>query len=202
MATGHFKVYRRNANNLRLASLVAARTRCHAEKRSDERSAVAFGNSRWRYFRVGDDSADDLVSVPELYNAQKETGEPSTFFEWGEVMSTRTHGRPQRLIKAVSMCLGYLGFAGLLCWFGLANWEVAKLPRSADPSSGRVYPRGIHGISIYETRSEKRFYERLEFGSFAIFGASFMLMLIYRWRYGPEPNLHPPKDWKPPKPAS
>jgi hypothetical protein len=105
----------------------------------------------------------------------------------------------RRLVKAIGMCFGYLGFAGLLCWYGLANWEVSKLPRTAVPSSGRVYPRGIHGTLLYETRPEKRFYERVEFGSFALLGASLMLVLVYRWKYGPEPNLRPPKGWKPQK---
>lgn len=102
----------------------------------------------------------------------------------------------QRFIKLFGMSLGYLGFAGMLCLFGLSNHEVSTLPRTPEPTAGNVCPRDIHGIVIYETRSEKKLYEELEVGSFLIFGTSFLLWLFSRWKWGPEANPSPLADWK------
>jgi len=105
----------------------------------------------------------------------------------------------QRLVRTLGLCLAYVGFAGLMGLFALSNFEVSKLPRIADQSAGRVCPRGIHGIVVYETQHERRLYDLIELGSFAILGASLLLLLIYRWKYGPEPKSRPPASWKPPK---
>ena len=106
----------------------------------------------------------------------------------------------RKLVKLLGTCMAWVGFVGMLLSFGLSNHEVSTFPRTADPSIGRVCPRGIHGIVIYETLSEKVFYGRLEYGSFGIFGMSAMLALFYKWKWGPEPGIRPLKigtDWRP-----
>jgi hypothetical protein len=80
----------------------------------------------------------------------------------------------------------------MLWWFALSNQEVSTLPRTADPSAGRVCPRSIHGIEIYETPGEKNFYDLLETCSFVVFGMSAAVALLYRWKWGEEPRTGPP----------
>jgi hypothetical protein len=106
----------------------------------------------------------------------------------------------QKLVKFLGLCMGWIGFAGLLLWFGLSNHEVSTFPRLANPSIGSVFPRSINGIVIYETLSEKALYDRIEYGSFVIFGTGFALLLIYKQMWGKEPRVSPPmigNVWRP-----
>jgi hypothetical protein len=46
---------------------------------------------------------------------------------------------------------------GVIGWFYTwALWSGSTyLPRSPIPAEGRIYPRGIHGITVYQTLAER-----------------------------------------------
>ena len=61
-------------------------------------------------------------------------------------------------------------------------WDV--LPRSPDASSGRIYPFGMRGITVYETLQEHKYLDYIETLSSAAFYAGFALALAYEWKSG------------------
>lgn len=90
---------------------------------------------------------------------------------------------PKALVKWFGVALGILGIAGLLWTFGRESYKAASFPRSSDPAVGRVFPDNIHGIVIYETRSQKRDSDFIEVTSFSMLGLSLVLSLVYRWKW-------------------
>jgi hypothetical protein len=106
----------------------------------------------------------------------------------------------QKLWKRLGVVLGCLGLAGFIWAAGLWNQQLNTLPRSADPAEGRIYARNIHGIVVYQTRSERDYLERVQNGSIAVFVISIVMSLIYKKKWGSEPSLSPPKigtGWNP-----
>ncbi len=109
-------------------------------------------------------------------------------------MSVRNEaGVLQKLCKRVGVALGCLGLAGFIWTAGLWNQQLNTLPRSANPIDGRIYARNIHGVVVYQTRSERDNLERIQNGSIAVFVLSIVLSLLYKRKWGPEPSLGPPK---------
>lgn len=91
---------------------------------------------------------------------------------------------PKALLKWFGVALGILGIAGLLWTLGRESYKASSLPRSPDPAVGRVFPDNIHGIVIYETRSQKHDSDHIEVTSFSMLGLSLVLSLIYRRKWG------------------
>jgi hypothetical protein len=86
----------------------------------------------------------------------------------------------QRLWKNVGTALGWVGLAGILCTAVLWTYQLHTLPRSPDERIGRTYPRNIHGIVVYQTRSESSLLETIQYGSVGIFAVSLMMSLYYK----------------------
>jgi drug/metabolite transporter superfamily protein YnfA len=82
-------------------------------------------------------------------------------------------------------------------WFGLESHYFATLPREPNPSIGRVYPYNHHGIVFWQTQTEKRRLDLLEYmGWFLILGG----MSIAYWKdrssfTAPAPSLRLPKGF-------
>ena len=79
---------------------------------------------------------------------------------------------------------------GVIAWFYTwALWSgYTYLPRHPIPGEGRIYPRGIHGITVYQTLEERN---KLDFSlraSIAICGVGFAVAVVEeeRWK-----RLHP-----------
>lgn len=96
------------------------------------------------------------------------------------------------LLKRFGVALGILGIAGLLWTFGRESYKAASFPRSPDPAVGRIFPDNVHGIVIYETRSQKRNSYYVEVTSFSMLGLSLVLSLIYRKRGGAQTSKSEP----------
>jgi hypothetical protein len=85
---------------------------------------------------------------------------------------------------------------GVISWFYTwALWSgYTYLPRHPIPAEGRIYPRGIHGITVYQTLAERNkldFFLRL---SIIISAAGFTLAILEeeRWK-----RLHPERNREP-----
>ena len=90
----------------------------------------------------------------------------------------------QKLWKRCGVFLGCLGLAGFIWTAGLRNRQLNTLPRSADPVEGRIYSRNIHGIVVFQTRSERDYLDRVQNASIAVFVMSIVLSLIYKKKWG------------------
>lgn len=58
------------------------------------------------------------------------------------------------------------------------------MPRWPDLDSGRVVPRGIHGIAVYQTEEEDRRLSLIEYGSVGFFVTGFALGIVYLEKWG------------------
>ena len=64
-----------------------------------------------------------------------------------------------------------LFFSGLAIWLYTATiWDtyLHTLPRVADSRLGRIYPRNIHGIVVFQTHAEERRLDGTMFTGFAL----------------------------------
>jgi hypothetical protein len=71
------------------------------------------------------------------------------------------------------------GLAGLIGSAMVSTHYLYTMPRLADPDSGRIVPRGIHGETVYQTAEEDRRLNLLEYGSVGIFVIGLGLSVIY-----------------------
>ena len=67
---------------------------------------------------------------------------------------------------------------------GLWNLQLETLPRVPDQETGRVYPRNIHGIVVYQTLSERDQLENIQNSSIAVVAVSFLMTVIYKIKMG------------------
>jgi hypothetical protein len=69
---------------------------------------------------------------------------------------------------------------GILGWFYTwALWSsYTSLPRVPAPDAGRVYPRGIHGITVYQTLKERNKLDFLLRASVMFSAVGFALAII------------------------
>ena len=88
---------------------------------------------------------------------------------------------------------------GVIAWFyTCALWShYSYLPRYPIPAEGRNYPRGIHGITVYQTLAERNKLDFMLRASIAICAVGFTLAIIEeeRWKRL-HPTAGPPKNWK------
>ena len=99
-----------------------------------------------------------------------------SMFVWENTMI----GNVRRFWKIVGTTLAWVGLTGILCTAVLWTHQLHTLPRSPDQMSGRIYPRNIHGIVVYQTRSESDRLEIVQYGSIGIFAVSFLMSLYYK----------------------
>lgn len=58
---------------------------------------------------------------------------------------------------------------------GLWSHYLHVLPRVADPTIGRVYPRNIHGIVVFQTHAEKLRLDLIDDISISVFFAGLII---------------------------
>jgi len=76
------------------------------------------------------------------------------------------------------------GLAGLIVSAVISTHELETLPRWPVAEENRIVPRGIHGITVYQTPAEDRKLNLIEFSSVAIFLVGFTLGVVYLEKWG------------------
>jgi hypothetical protein len=95
----------------------------------------------------------------------------------GSVKSEKN--RALSVLHFFSLLIFVPGLFGLVMSAVLSTIYVANLPRIPDPSSHRLTPRQIHGITVYETIEEDRTFAQVEYGALAFFLLGSVLTVVY-----------------------
>lgn len=66
----------------------------------------------------------------------------------------------------------------------ISTHYMDTLPRSPAPAQMRVIPRGINGVVVYQTVSEDRRLNAMEYSSVTIFTTGLLLGLVYLEKWG------------------
>jgi hypothetical protein len=89
----------------------------------------------------------------------------------------------QKAWKSIGFALACLGLAGIIWTAILWGIQLRNLPRYPEVTSGRIYPRNIHGVVVYQNRSEYRFLETVQYCSIAIFASSLLMSVVYKTKW-------------------
>ena len=106
----------------------------------------------------------------------------------------------QVIWKRIGIILGWIGLAGIVWTAGLWTQQLRTLPRTPEPKMGKIYPRNIHGIVVYQTRHERNQLDAIQDSSIAIFATSLMMSLVYKKKWRQAQVETPPRirtGWRP-----
>lgn len=78
------------------------------------------------------------------------------------------------------------GLAGLIVSAMISTHYLDSLPRSPEVQLDRVVPRGIHGVTVYQTPKENADLNLMEYTSVGIFAVGLVLGLVYLEKWGSE----------------
>ena len=111
-----------------------------------------------------------------------------------------TEKEKPRLVRRVARVLVFAGLCGVL--YSVAIWYryFETLPRSPDQTTGRVYPRNMNGIGVYQTESEKFRLNLLSWTSYGIGSIGILLGIAEekRWQRSTGNYIPPmPRGWHP-----
>ena len=76
------------------------------------------------------------------------------------------------------------GLAGLIISAVMSTHYLDTMPRLPDPVAHRLVPRGIHGITIYQTVAEDRDLDVMEYSSVGVFLLGLVLGGVYLEKWG------------------
>ena len=76
------------------------------------------------------------------------------------------------------------GLAGLIVSAMISTHYLATMPRWPVMEQHRFVPRGIHGITIYQTPEENRDLNVIEYTSVGIFVTGLVIGLVYMEKWG------------------
>jgi hypothetical protein len=76
------------------------------------------------------------------------------------------------------------GLGGLIVSAMVSTHYLQALPKVPIPEQNRMVPRGIHGITVYQTAEEDRNLNVLEYSSVAVFSLGLILGLVYLEKWG------------------
>lgn len=76
------------------------------------------------------------------------------------------------------------GLAGLIISAMISTHYLDTMPRLPDPVTHRVVPRGIHGITVYQTAGENRTLNLIEYSSVGVFLVGLVLGGVYLEKWG------------------
>jgi hypothetical protein len=83
-----------------------------------------------------------------------------------------------RVCKKVELIVWLIAFVGIMWASYLSSTYQATLPRYPDPVAGRIYPRNIHGVVVYQTRDQRDRIDRIEYSWIVMLVAMFALIAI------------------------
>lgn len=76
------------------------------------------------------------------------------------------------------------GLGGLIVSAMVSTHYLETLPKMPAPEQNRIVPRGIHGITIYQTAQEDRNLNIMEYSSVGVFSIGLILGLVYLEKWG------------------
>ena len=76
------------------------------------------------------------------------------------------------------------GLAGLIVSATISAQLLDTKPRRPVPEQNRIVPRGIHGITIYQTPQENRNLNAIEYTSVGLFVIGLVIGVIYLEKWG------------------
>lgn len=76
------------------------------------------------------------------------------------------------------------GLGGLIISAMISTHYLEALPKVPAPEQNRMVPRGIHGITVYQTAEEDRNLNVMEYSSVAVFSIGLILGLVYLEKWG------------------
>lgn len=89
-----------------------------------------------------------------------------------------------RTLKFFALLFLLPGLAGLIVAAMVSTHYADSLPRWPVPERNQIVPRGINGITIYQTPQEDHNLTVLEYGSVGIFCVGLVLGLTYLEKWG------------------
>ena len=87
-------------------------------------------------------------------------------------------------MRRISLALILPGLAGLIVSSMISVHYLDTLPRWPSPQDLRTIPRNIHGIVVYQTASEDRRLDLIEYSSIGVFLPGLVLGLVYLEKWG------------------
>lgn len=87
-------------------------------------------------------------------------------------------------LRFVALLFLLPGLAGLIVSAMVSTHYLDTLPRSPVLETSRVVPRGIHGVTVYQTPKENQELNLLEYSSVGVFAIGLVLGLVYLEKWG------------------
>jgi len=91
--------------------------------------------------------------------------------------------RPRRFLRLIALSLVVVALSAYIYSHTVWSRYLYTLPRQPDQLSQRIYPRNIHGIVVYQTKSEMESLDELEQGSLAVFFAGLLVLGFEEMRW-------------------
>ncbi len=88
------------------------------------------------------------------------------------------------VVKFLALLFLLPGLAGLITSAIISTHYLSTMPRLPDPVTHRLVPRGIHGITVFQTASEDRTLKWIEYSSVAVFVMGLMMGGVYLEKWG------------------
>ena len=88
------------------------------------------------------------------------------------------------MLKFFALLFLLPGLAGLIVSAMVSTHYLYTMPKFPVPEQDRVVPRGIHGITVYQTPQENRELNLMEYGSVGIFVIGLGLSVVYLEKWG------------------
>jgi len=83
------------------------------------------------------------------------------------------------MLKMIALALILPGLAGLIVSAMISVHYLDTMPRWPSPQESRTVPRNIHGIVVFQTASEDRKLDLLEYSSIGVFVSGLGVGLVY-----------------------
>ena len=96
---------------------------------------------------------------------------------------------PLATLKFFALLFLLPGLAGLIVSAMVSTHYLDTLPRYPVLEQNRVIPRGIDGITVYQTPQENRKLNLMEFSSVGVFVVGLVLSLVYLEKWGSAQSL-------------
>ena len=87
-------------------------------------------------------------------------------------------------LRAFALLFILPGLAGLIISAMISTHYLDVMPRGPELVAGRIVPREIHGIVIYQTPEENRRLNLIEYSSVGVFLVGLGLGLVYLEQWG------------------
>jgi uncharacterized membrane-anchored protein YitT (DUF2179 family) len=82
-------------------------------------------------------------------------------------------------LKMIALALILPGLAGLIASAMVSVHYLDTMPRWPSPQESRTVPRNIHGVIVFQTETEDRNLNLLEYSSIGVFVGGLGLGLVY-----------------------